>query len=186
MICRTGAFSELYCSVGTLMDLNVQEIQELCAMKEQHWPYSLAEQQRWWNENSDPTDLLVRLFDKGHLRAFLRLRAYEVICGNNVYPAKCATEVSVDKSFIRKGIGRRLMCETIRVINREGIPLGYLLCTSAQEQFYVKSGWVPISDVSIRKHRSQQGRVLDINQRCFVYDPSKIIHGPVLLTGRVF
>ncbi len=178
--------NKCFCSVVNIMDLTDQEIQEICLIKEQHWPHSLPEQKRWWYENSNPTDFIIRLYDNKCLQAFLRLRRYQLLCGGKVYLCKCATEVSVDKKFFRRGLGRRLLSETMSVIDREEVSIGFLLCTSAQEHFYQKCRWVQIFDIKVRKSQSKEYSALDIDQRGFVYDPLKIICGPVLITGTVF
>lgn len=176
----------LVCSVIEFKDLQDNQVQEFCLLKNQHWPYSLQEQRRWWDDNSEQRDLLVRLVDGEYLWAFLRLRMREIICEGAVYATRCVTEVCVAHSALRKGLGRRLMDETMHVLDQESTPLGYLLCTTAQEQFYKQCGWLLISDVRIRASASEVEQILDEKQRCFVYDPAKLLRGSVLLTGRLF
>ena len=181
-----GKWTQSVSPVVALERLTDDEVQDLCALKNQHWCYSLQEQRRWWDDNSDCTDLVVRLFKAERLVAFLRLRARMVTCEGVERAARCATEVCVDRNFQRCGIGRALMQEATQVLDRESQPLGYLLCTPEQEDFYAKCGWSRVTDVVIRSGPCAPARPVGDMERCFIYDPTASLRGRIVLTGKIF
>ncbi|KLN58953.1 hypothetical protein WH96_20230 [Kiloniella spongiae] len=177
---------EILSSAVNLLELKDYEIHELCAIKEQHWPHSISEQRRWWHENSDCTDVIVRIYREKALIAFLRLREREVFSRDVPHPARCVTEVCVDQRVIGTGVGRFLMSEVVRYLDEEKIKIGYLLCTSGQEHFYAQCGWHLVPTVTIRKDLLGEIQFLDEERCCFVYDPDGVVCETILLTGKVF
>ena len=78
------------------------------------------------------------------------------------------------------------MQEATCVLDQDTPPLGYLLCTAAQEGFYAKCGWSTIDNVAIRPTANQPCRPLDEHERCLMHDPMGVLHGSIVLTGTVF
>lgn len=171
-------------TVSALSKLRATDVDELCALKNQHWPHSLESQRAWWARNSSESDLIVRIHGD-RLRAFLRMRERIVEIDGRRTPSLCVTEVSVDRVYQRHGMGARLL-ETAATIARERRAIGYLLCRTEQAMFYAKCGWSRyLGAVSIRS-TSGSVRALTPNELCFVADPEAAFRKQLVLVGDVF
>lgn len=173
-------------SVMPIGDAAPDEITQICALKQEHWPHSLDDQLTWWHENSHQSDQLVRLYDGDDMIAFLRLRDRPMFIANAAVSALCATEICVRRAKKGRGIGRQLMKAAEAAIGTSHTSIGYLLCTDDEKAFYVKCGWQLANEVMLRRAENAPSRSLDKTTWCLLHDPKDNALGALVLQGEVF
>ena len=168
-------------------EINQSEIEEICALKNQSWPHSMESQLDWWNKNTAVNDLLVTLVCEYSILAFLRLRSRIILVNGAHLEALCVTEVCVNQSQRKSGLGRQLMSVATNCINQTSSSLGYLLCRDVHEQFYNSCGWHRVeAPLQIQSSIGREFRLLTENERCMTFDTKRLLNGQIVLIGDVF
>lgn len=169
------------------LDVTQTEVQAICALKNQSWPYSIESQLAWWEKNTAGDDLFVTLVRDGSILAFLRLRSRTISVSGTRLEVLCATEVCVDEAHQGQGLGARLMGAAAAQVEQTDASVAYLLCRDLQEPFYAACGWRRTdAPLQIESPSGQGRRDLAENERCMTFDPQDRLNGPIVLFGDVF
>ena len=177
---------EIKVLISNITDISLYEIEKICILKNQHWTYSKREQINWWNNNSKSTDVVLRLLNNNGLIGFLRFRESIISLDNINLKVKVITEVSIDKKYQKKGIGKYLIGMAGEYIRNLVCPIGLLICDNKLNKFYLSCGWKKKTDIRIRESFSNESSFIDKNQNVFFYDPKNQIYGKVIITGKNF
>lgn len=153
------------------------EINSIIYIKQQHWSFTFNEQKLWWEKFSNIDDELLYINNKEKIISFLRLRNSNVLIDNDQKNMKCITEVCVDKKFLKKGLGKKMINKVIEILKKKKIS-GFLLCYNQQREFYNKCNLFYFKNVFIKKINSSVERKLE--KKKFLYllnlkkEPKKI------------
>ena len=128
------------------------EIEKIVRLKNSIWPYSIESQISWWKKNSnDDDDYFYFYFPGGKIIAFLRISNRNIIVGETNFLANCISEVCVDKSIQKKGIGLDLISYAVSIISNKNKNIIFLLCRTSEEGFYSACGFKKIQgEIKIR------------------------------------
>lgn len=128
-------------------DLSMAEGLRIAYLKDQHWPYGLESQILWMKDNIEMDDAhLMGEEQDGNmveLKAYITLTNLSVMIDDLYIDCLGVGGVCVDKAIQHSGIGRLLMQEARKYINKQG-RMGILLCKAPLVPFYEKCGWEPV------------------------------------------
>ena len=99
---------------------------------------------------------------------------------------KTITEVCIDKSFQKKGLGKILIKNASTYISNLVNPIGFLICDIRLKDFYLSCGWKKITNVKISKTLGERCYPIDPKQNIFFYDPKNVIRGNIIVSGNNF
>ena len=81
------------------LELELRDINEICILKDQHWPLGLKKQFGLWFVITNETDKLFLLEKNKKIISFLRLKLRQILVNNTIFDSFYLTEVCVDKEF---------------------------------------------------------------------------------------
>ena len=141
---------KLICNFKNINKTKVAEVNSIIYIKQQYWSFTFIEQKLWWEKFSKIDDELLYINNKEKIVSFLRLRNSRVLIDNYQKNMKCITEVCVDKKFLKKGLGKKMISKVIEILKLKKIS-GFLVCYSEQREFYNKCNLFNFKDVFIKK-----------------------------------
>ncbi|CAM8410610.1 Acetyltransferase (GNAT) domain containing protein [Candidatus Methylopumilus universalis] len=169
-----------------VFDLTLDEIFNICLLKNKIWQHTMESQLSWWKKNTSDSDHFITLVDGPSTVAFLRLRDREILVENSSYHAKCVTEVCVEKSMQRKGLGSILLKAAKNKIDESDSGIGFLICLSTEELFYKASGWSSLQAEIQLKSSGGIKRSLKNNEKCMVLNFEAPESANIVLCGDIF
>lgn len=125
-------------------DLSMAEGLRIAYLKDQYWPYGLESQILWMRDNIglDDVHLMGEQMDGDEmvLKAYITLTNLKIEIDQQHIDFIGVGGVCVDKIIQHSGMGRLLMNEARKYINRQNKP-GILLCKDTLVPFYEKCDW---------------------------------------------
>lgn len=157
-------------------DIDEDELQSICLLKEESWPFGLNEQKKWIHENIQDNELHLMIYDE-------RLVGYSNLVNRKIiFDKKSSKEVvgignvCIAKNNQRSGYGNELMIHINRQLTQEH-KSGILLCKDSIVEFYKKNFWVLIESSNLGNDLLMLGtNLMTFN---LSYKPHKIeLEGP--------
>lgn len=121
-------------------DLSEKELNEIAALKEQHWPYGIDSQKYWICNQFLGDDCHVMLYKDRFLNAYVGLNKLEIEIENDRINMTGIGNVCVAKTTQGTGLGSEIMraVNDLLILHHEE---GILLCHQPLQSFYKKLGW---------------------------------------------
>lgn len=121
--------------------LTDSEIQNICTLKSEHWPYNLESQKAWMSENFTENDIHLVLYKEEILIGYLSLKLFKMKDSlDKDISALGLGSVCVKQSEKGKNFGLLLMYLANFYLHSEYV-MGVLLCKKELVAFYQKCGW---------------------------------------------
>lgn len=120
--------------------LSEEKLKEIVEIKNQSWQYPFESQVKWLKNNLFDNDLHLLMYNGNSLVGYLDIVEVSVKIGENTEEMLGIGNVCVDKSYLKQGLGKKLVLranEEIKKKNKKGV----LLCQESLVGFYKKCGW---------------------------------------------
>ncbi len=166
------------------LNLNLKDLNELCLLKEQHWPMGLKKQFGLWFYISNKNDKLIYIEKKKIKIAFLRLKLRKILIGKNFLNSYYLTEVCVDKSYQNQGWGKKIINESQNIIIKDKMN-AHLLCNIDQKEFYSNLGWTNIKKIFTKEDSNTNIQKISNEKACLFYN-LKYKSEEITLIGKIF
>ncbi|PPR38730.1 MAG: hypothetical protein CFH30_01024 [Alphaproteobacteria bacterium MarineAlpha8_Bin1] len=166
------------------LELELRDINEICILKDQHWPLGLKKQFGLWFIITNQTDKLFLLKKNQKVISFLRLKLRQLLVDKTVIDSFYLTEVCVDKKFQNIGWGKKIMQISQDFIEKKNMS-SYLICNSDQQKFYTNLGWEPSKNINYSESLKSTKKKISKNRICFFYN-LKNEDKRVTLIGKLF
>ncbi len=166
------------------LELELRDINEICNLKDQHWPLGLKKQFGLWFVITNETDKLFLLEKNKKIISFLRLKLRQILVNNKIFDSFYLTEVCVDKEFQNIGWGKKIMQMSQDFIEKENMN-SYLLCNTDQKKFYTNLGWEPSQNTNCSESLKSTRKKISKDRMCFFYN-LKIKDKEITLIGKLF
>ncbi len=124
------------------------ELNQIIALKDEHWSYGVESQKKWIESNLEPDDIHFMCFYGEILVAYLNMIHIKIQVNDSSYKMLGIGNVCVEKNFEHSGWGKKLLLETNRFILDHHFK-GILLCKENLIAFYKKCGWIKIENSNI-------------------------------------
>ena len=166
------------------LELELRDINEICILKDQHWPLGLKKQFGLWFVITNETDKLFLLEKNKKIISFLRLKLRQILVNNKIFDSFYLTEVCVDKSYQNQGWGKKIINESQNIIIKDKMN-AYLLCNIDQKEFYSNLGWTYIKKIFTKEDSNTNIQKISNEKACLFYN-LKYKSEEITLIGKIF
>ncbi len=123
------------------IDIDDMLLNEIAAVKKQHWDYPVEEQLRWIKENINDSDYHIMIFNNDKiLIGYMNLVNIHLGVDNSINDVIGIGNVCIDKNYMKIKLGKLLMDVCYFYLNYFKKP-GVLLCKEHLQDFYKNVGW---------------------------------------------
>jgi hypothetical protein len=116
-------------------------LNEIIALKRQHWPYSFDSHLSWMRDNLAPNDEHVCCFSQNSMIAYMNLVNVPCKDGDSEFTVIGVGNVCVLSDLQGCGIGTRFVKATTDIIASRN-KVGLLFCSENLVPFYQRCGWM--------------------------------------------
>ena len=128
--------------------LTEKHLNDIGALKAQHWPHPVSSQVDWILKNYNENDLHVILDDNGFTAGYVALADLKVTFDGKNADALGISCLCVDKNYQGKGLGLLIMEKAFKIAKEKNKTL-CLLCKEKLVDFYKKCGYLILSPEKI-------------------------------------
>ena len=166
------------------LEIDLKDVNEICNLKDQHWPLGLKKQFGLWFVITSETDRLFFLEKNNKKIGFLRLKKRQILINNTTNNSFYLTEVCIDKKFQNRGWCKKIMKTSQDFIRKKKMN-SYLLCNIDQQKFYKKLGWEPLEEINCSESLKSNKKKISEDKICFFYN-LKNVNQKITLIGKLF
>ena len=121
-------------------ELDEATLEDIVAIKSEHWAYPAESQKKWIRENIKADDLHLIVKEDCDTVAYLSICNVELIIDGKKENALGIGSVCVSKKYLGMGKGKRIVLLANEQIKKKN-GLGVLLCHDALVDFYRRCNW---------------------------------------------
>ena len=117
-----------------------EKLKEIIKLKNQSWQYPFSSQKNWIKNNLCDEDVHLLMYNENRLVGYLDIVEVSVSLDDKTIEMLGIGNVCVDKSFLKQGLGKKLVLRANQEITNKN-KTGVLLCHENLVAFYKKCGW---------------------------------------------
>ena len=131
----------LYIDIQKHKNISRKQLEEIAALKDQHWPHGIDSQINWIMRNFEENDIHLILYREDTPVAYASLNVISCQMDSQSEEILGLGGVCVDRSCQKQGLGKLIVEGANEHIAQQGIP-GLLLCHKELTEFYSRCGWL--------------------------------------------